>query len=416
MSFPLCRKHLMVTKIDDKLKLIAKACCLGDYGNKIHDKIDKYFTHESYSRFVITLRLLFFNLKSLFKFTQSYKSEYYDSVCHVLLYPKGGIGDHIYFLKYCYCLRKQFGDTIIIDVLLEEKDRYLKDSLYKYAHYVDSVFENKCPKHDVVIELMRFPEIKNVDLRRIKLLSNSTLIEYLFCVSQFKLANDNFYRSDYLGRWYSQIHRRTRENQSDIEDFLEMSSMADFSLHIDENITRNVLSKFGFSQDSYVILQTGSGRVFQKVKEDTRQWPVEYYQKVVDLLREKHSEIKFIQCGKLCHNRINNVDINLVGKTTLEEVFVLIKSAKLLISAEGGYPAIRHFTSRKVSCVLFGPTDKDFFGFSENLNISSDVCVGCEWINRIWYKKCLLSGDKAFCMKSLVPEMLVTRIEQEGLL
>ena len=219
-----------------------------------------------------------------------------------------------------------------------------------------------------------------------------------------------------MGRCYSQIFNRTRENQADIENLLKMSSMTDFTLNIDEGVTQKTLSKFGLYEDSYVILQTGPGHHFQEAKEDTRQWPIEYYQKTVSLLKEKHPEIKFIQCGEPYHNHINNVDMDLVGKTSVEESFALIKSAKLLISAEGGYPIIRHFLSRKTSCVLFGPTSKDFFGFSENLNISSDACVGCEWINKIWYKRCLLSGDKAFCMGSLVPERLITCIEQEHLL
>lgn len=410
------KNPLHITEIDSKLEPLVKACRLGDYQNKIYGKINKYFSHKSYSRLIITLRLLFFNLKSLFRFNWPYRSEYSDDICHLLFSPGGGIGDHIYFLKYISCLRKQFHDNIKIDVRLRKNDKYLKDPLYKFADCIDSVFENKCPKHDVVINLTRFPEIKNVDVRRVKDVCSTALIEYLSCISQFKLKNDEFYRSDYLGRCYSQIFNRTRENQADIENLLKMSSMTDFTLNIDEGVTQKTLSKFGLYEDSYVILQTGPGHHFQEAKEDTRQWPIEYYQKTVSLLKEKHPEIKFIQCGEPYHNHINNVDMDLVGKTSVEEAFALIKSAKLLISAEGGYPIIRHFLSRKTSCVLFGPTSKDFFGFSENLNISSDACVGCEWINKIWYKRCLLSGDKAFCMGSLVPERLITCIEQEHLL
>ena len=410
------KNRLCAAKMDNKLESLSKACSLGDYQNKISCKINKYFSQKSQSRLIITLRLLFFNFKSLFKFTLPYKSEYSDDTCHILLAPGGGIGDHIYFLKYCYCLKIQFQDTIKINVLLKKSDKFIKNYLYMHAEYIDSVFVNKSPKHDVVINLTRFPEIKNVDLRRVKLVCNSALIEYLYCISQFKLKNTEFYKSDYLGRCYSQIYKRTRENQADIQDFLKMSTTTDFSVHIDEGVVQRTLSKYGLSNDSYVMLQTGSGHHFQEAKRDTRQWPIEYYQKFIFLLRKNYPGLKFIQCGEPYHNHINNVDIDLVGKTSVEEAFALIKSAKLLISAEGGYPIIRHFTSRKISCVLFGPTNKDFFGFDENINISANVCPGCEWIYKAWYQECMISEGQTLCMKSLLPEVVAHSIEQEHVL
>lgn len=59
------KNPLHITEIDSKLEPLVKACRLGDYQNKIYGKINKYFSHKSYSRLIITLRLLFFNLKSL---------------------------------------------------------------------------------------------------------------------------------------------------------------------------------------------------------------------------------------------------------------------------------------------------------------------------------------------------------------
>lgn len=134
------KNRLCATKMDNKLENLSKACSLGYYQNTIFCKINKYFSQKGQSRLIITLRLLFFNFKSLFKFTLPYKSEYSDNTCHILLAPCGGIGDHIYFLKYCYCLKMQFQDTIKINVLLKKSDQFIKNYLYMHAEYIDSVF------------------------------------------------------------------------------------------------------------------------------------------------------------------------------------------------------------------------------------------------------------------------------------
>ena len=399
-----------VTKIS--LRTLLRSCELCHFRNRLQSKIQKYFSNKGNSRLSITLRFIFFSLKLLFYLRISYKSKYTDNVCHVLIRPGGGVGDHLFFLKYCYCLKKKFQETIKIDVILHKLDSYLK-YLYEHISFIDFIFENNAPNHDVYMQLTRFPEIQNIDVERIGLVCSKKLIDFWFHIAQFQQEYNNLYLSDFLGKCFSTIYSRTRENQADVYNMLDMSSTADFRFTIDEKVVRDTLSKFKLVANGYVLLQTGSGHFFQNIKNDVRQWPIEYYERLVTLLKRKYSDIKFVQCGESYQNHIKNVDIDLVGKTTLDESFSIIKCAKLLISAEGGYPIIRHFVSRKKSCVLFGPTSQDFFGFNENINISANVCSGCEWITKTWHKNCIISGNQPYCMKNLLPEKVANCIESE---
>jgi ADP-heptose:LPS heptosyltransferase len=104
--------------------------------------------------------------------------------------------------------------------------------------------------------------------------------------------------------------------------------------------------------------------------------------------------------------------MNLCGKTTFGELLVLLKMAHYHIDSECGMVHLRHFLSAKPSIVLFGPTKKDFYAYPENINISSDICIGCEWIHERWRTQCLKTGDKAMCLKTIQPLFVVQKIRE----
>lgn len=398
------------------LRHLSRIHWLDVYKSKLFNKVDKYARTSNYSTFFVSLRIIFFSVKNLFKGTKVKRSTFNDNYCHILLIPGGGIGDHCHFLKYCYALKLKFANKIIIDVLLNKHDVYLCDDFYRSVNFINKVYCNKAPTHDLELSVVRFPQITYSDYNRLDILAYDDIINYVITIYGFYALHSDFVRSDYLGRCYSILMNRKREDQADINNILGMKEINNFYIKLEKNKKTDVLKKFGLQKDSYIILQSGPGIHFEDIPNETRQWPIEHYEKLVNLLKTKYKKVKIVQCGVSKHKFIDGVDINLQGKTTLSELFELISNAKLLISQEGGYPIIRHYFCRKTSCVLFGPTDKNFFGFDENLNISANSCHGCEWIDKQWYKRCLLSNSTADCMNSLQPEMVVERIEREGVL
>lgn len=408
------RNNTTISEIHTEQKeRLAKFCSTVPFTEKLQDKLDKYSDKYGNSKNKIIRHLMLFCIKALFKSGYSGRSIFKDNICHLLLVPGGGIGDHFHFLKYCYCLKQKFKNTISIDILLRKDDVFLKDTLYSAIDFIDDVFTYTAPHHDVEISVVRFQKTEFIDIDRIFSLNNSELIIYLDKITDFELKHRELFKSDYLGRCYTLIFGKKRENQPDVQGLLNMESVTDFSVKVKCADRSKVLDKFGLQKNNFIVLQTGSGLHFQKVKDETRQWPVEYYAQLVKLLKEKFPGKRIVQCGVKEQNRIENTDLCLLGKTSFDELLVLLSEAYLLISQEGGYPITRHYISRKPSCVLFGPTDERFFGFEENVNLHARTCpVCCEWLTNDWMKHCVKTGGEAECMRNITVDSVMENIRK----
>ncbi|WP_428073006.1 glycosyltransferase family 9 protein [Candidatus Avelusimicrobium faecicola] len=118
-------------------------------------------------------------------------------------------------------------------------------------------------------------------------------------------------------------------------------------------------------------------------------------------------------CGK--GERLGNADKNLAGKTSLEEIKVILKHAFLHIDSEGGLVHLRHALKGGASCVFYGPTSPQVYGYSENISLCSNVCpIYCECYSRTWQKKCL--RGKRICMESITPQYALDKIIEAKLL
>jgi len=60
---------------------------------------------------------------------------------------------------------------------------------------------------------------------------------------------------------------------------------------------------------------------------------------------------------------------------------------------------------------LFGPTDKQFYGYAENINLLSDACAGgCEWMTAVYSTKCPRGFKDNKCLTSLSPETVLSHV------
>ncbi len=360
----------------------------------------------------MALKLIFWNLKHLFKLTDGEYSSFKDEKFHVLFKPMGGIGDHFFFLKYYSCFLKQFSDVVVADILMPEENKELLP-LYQAQKCMGHIFFKTQEQYDAQIQIIRFPRLMFCDWTRLSSFRVKKLTEYIKMIKNFYRENMPFYENDFLGREYSYLSGRTRENQADINDYLGMKHEK-FSLQINENETA-VLKKYHLKKNKFIVMQTGAGYHFKDTN-DVRRWPVEYYTRLAEMLKQKYPDYQIIQAGESYQRSIKGTDRNLLGKTSLTEMLVLLKNAKLLIAQEGGYAICRHFIQGGSSVILFGPTNKNFFGFSENINISANVCPGCEWLMRSWYEKCVKTGEKeGVCMRNITPELVFQSIQESRL-
>lgn len=379
------------------------------YTKELEDKILKYSQKCSSSK-NMAIKILFWNLKFLFKNTNK-KPSFNDKKMHVAVEFTGGVGDFVSSAKYVEGLSKYLGEKAIIDLICE--DRFL-DSVKDLIHnkkYIKNVLTTKKQNYDLEIRVVRFPLVMHYFPQRL----TDKALDYVSKVNIFQKQNPMVFQNDFIGTCLSLNEGRTRENQADIDNILDLKNL-DFSLSIKSNVFE-ILAKFALNEKSFITIQTGAGACFSKYQTDTRQWDVSKYEELVTLLKKEYPNYKIVQVGEKRQNAIQNVDMDLRGKTSFSELLVLLKTAKLHISQEGGMVILRHFLEGGKSVVLFGPTDEKFYGFPENINISARPCpYPCEWITKNWMKECMRSGKRPECIYNLLSSSIVEEISKNNML
>lgn len=164
--------------------------------------------------------------------------------------------------------------------------------------------------------------------------------------------------------------------------------------------------------ERFITINTGygdlSGRSWDPNYVATKQWPIEYWNKLVSLL-----DIPVVQIGKgrSCQT-VKGTALNLVEQTTMQQTGTILRKALFHIDMEGGLVIYNQHLGGK-SVVLFGPTAIENQGRSFNLNLRADTCTPCyEWgthkYNLCVRRDQLLCG--AHCMKDLTPEYVAQQI------
>ena len=165
-------------------------------------------------------------------------------------------------------------------------------------------------------------------------------------------------------------------------------------------------------------MQRGIGKADNmEGNKSTRVWPVEYYENLVDLIKQNYPSYQIVQIGSSDCSAINGCDFNLCGKTSFEELLSILNNSSLHIDNEGGMVHLRHFMEQKPSVVLFGPTGEDVYGYDENINLSVRPCpFSCEWLKKDWRNKCIKTNNKAECMQNITPTAVMNKINKKEVL
>jgi hypothetical protein len=329
----------------------------------------------------------------------------------------GGQGDALIALNYLYHLRKLAGcENIVMDVFFEKKRFY--DFFVERGDYIDNVYfhDDLWGKHyDVVMDILFFPDLVSCDFEKLERLS-PTLASVMKKYQEFKKDNEKIFRNNpYSGTQahiYSLCCGRKRIQEADIDGLLGVPPR--FQITISVKDEAETLNKFGLGGCEFITMHRGAD-VVRKEADSVKVWPLEYYNELIRLLRKTHSRYILVQLGAsgLYSQPMEGVDVNLVGKTNMEEVKALLKGAALHIDGEGGLAHLRSALRGGKSVVLFGPTPMEFFGYEENINIRAEgACAHwCEWVIDDWFTQCV--NRTRNCMKALTPNMVMEQIREE---
>ena len=376
-----------------------------DYLQKLNYKIDRYKSKYARSPKKAALKLAFWNLCYWFK-----------SLGHKPKISKRTSDTKA--LRLCFRIFGGLGDTIIAYNYIQNLSRYLDMSLdiaivgknarlnYLFSEYT-ILREFTCNEDfDIVISLVRFPRIEYMNNQRQfpeKWLTLSKTYND-FYEHNSKLFN-NCPENDGVGNCIAEIMGKRRFQQPDIGNILNLDLTNEIRLSVSVN-EKQILQKFGLEKRKFVTINRDC-EGFEANFECTKMWPLENYEAYIESLKQRFPKVCFVQVGVKC-KRIQSVDLDLIGRTSLEELKVILKHAVVHIGNEGGLIHMRHFLGAGPSIVLFGPTSANVYGYPENLNLRKTTCPHCcEWLNNQWLSYCIKSqSSHSVCMRQLTPKFV----------
>lgn len=158
----------------------------------------------------------------------------------------------------------------------------------------------------------------------------------------------------------------------------------------------------------YVTVHDGYDATMGKIGRATKTWNLGHWAKLVRSLQSQGLTV--VQLGGPTSRRIPGVDLDLVGKTKIEESLGILSGSSCHVDGDSG---LVHAAYRLgvPAVALFGPTPKDFFGYAENTNLSSEPCNGCFWLTETWLQSCALGHSVPMCMDGIQPGRVLEAVQ-----
>lgn len=171
---------------------------------------------------------------------------------------------------------------------------------------------------------------------------------------------------------------------------------------------KSSLEKFKIFEDTlYITFQNGHG-LGQYKGNHIKCWDIQKWDELLYLLKTYlPNNIKIVQVG-LDGYVFDKADFKLAGKTNFDELCSILKKSILHIDADCGCVHIAKALGT-TSVVLFGPTDANYIGYDNNINVMSSICGNCfEVISST--AKCPLGYSKPLCMQSISPQFVFSKV------
>lgn len=133
-----------------------------------------------------------------------------------------------------------------------------------------------------------------------------------------------------------------------------------------------------------------------------------HFGEVVARLKAARPDLLLVQIGTTTAEGLPGVDLDLIGRTSLREAAALLRGAALHLDNEGGLVHLAACLGTR-SLVVFGPTQSDYFGYPENVNVDPLRCGGCCWIDELWMDRCPRGLAEPECMHTIPPAEVARR-------
>lgn len=143
----------------------------------------------------------------------------------------------------------------------------------------------------------------------------------------------------------------------------------------------------------------------------TKTWSLESWNDLILLLKIKFPGKKIIQLGGPKSRKITGVDKDLVGQLNFKDAMSILSRSDCHIDGDSGLVHAAHMLGVR-SAVLFGPTNAEYFGYADNINLKPHYCGDCWWVQPDWLAKCPIGHEAPLCIDSIEPAEVVDAVER----
>ena len=310
---------------------------------------------------------------------------------HVLLHLRGGLGDCASHWVAVRALRHQLPQAVF---------HYFTDSpqaahLFTQEDALNQILPaGKMPyrrAYDMACELCISWKTVHVNKARVEKLAPQFMpILQTSLARQQELSfflKDNYLLDDALGRFLYHQKAKWLEAQrylSALEFDVSQTGL------LPDKILQRDICKYGLKAP-YITVHSGINAAFNiGAKTPLKCWPAEKWEEFLVRFKQQFPHIQIVQVGGKNSPHFANSDLCLVGKTSLEDLPAILQGSRLHIDGESGLAQLTRWLNTK-AVVLFANTAPSLFALEKNINLSSDQCGHCMWLEGpSWHTDCLL--------------------------
>jgi hypothetical protein len=323
--------------------------------------------------------------------------------------PGAGVGDNIILARFARDLARHCGSlTIDFAAHKPERDRWIFSGVDGFREVRNAfLFDAIAPEYTLAIEVSQTATIRHADPDHPALAPRSALAQIVASLKAFQHRN----AQDITNQPYSSgpLARRAVYANRTRATFLQGQAAIsyggdDLPLATDPSM----LERCGLEGRRYLTVHNGFDPDFVITRAAaTKCYP--HFASVVSELKLRCPQLLLVQVGSATSTPIEGIDVNLIGQTTMPEIAAIIGSAEFHLDNESGLVHMAACLGTR-SCVLFGPTDADYFAYPQNINIRPGCCGGCWWTTESWMDQCPRGFAAAPCMESIAPEDVVQHL------
>ena len=328
---------------------------------------------------------------------------------HLAIAVTGGIGDFIILARFVRDLQTSAG-PFVFDVFAPIP----KHAVWAFSSvpgfrvaYHDILFDQTVYDYDLAVRANQMLIVYQESVRWDVLREAPRLLDVVATIINARHHIDVFVQNH---PWMDNyLARAVVFDEHSRRDYLQHLAGID---HGGDNFTvptdASAPKRFGLDGRLYITIHNGFDTGFVvSGRRATKCYP--HFGAVVAILKREFRDVRFVQIGTKTSERIDECDLNLLNRTTLDEVAGLIAGAQLHLDNEGGLVHLASSLGTRCA-VVFGPTPSDFFGYPGNINIDPPVCGNCWWMTKTWMDLCAKEYDAPRCMTEQDPVVVASRV------